>query len=157
MSWNRENNNLLLFLELQQITNILPVVGNSASHYYSWATALWSYDCGVPLFAEGYVETRKKQRKLYSLSWLLMYYLKHPRKRRTSVIKLTNTGNLIDIKNKARLIVFLMWSQITFKSVSLTWKLIAKHTLGLKYYFVFHFFHFFYITSMHKLKERRYK
>ena len=44
---------------LWQITNILPVVGNSASHYYSWATALWSYDCGVPLFAEGYVETRK--------------------------------------------------------------------------------------------------
>ena len=59
MSWNRENNHLLLFLQLQQITNILPVVGNSASHYYSWATSLWSYDCGVPLFAEGYDETRK--------------------------------------------------------------------------------------------------
>ena len=75
---------------------ILPVVGNSASHYCSWATARWSYDCGVPLFAEGYVETRKKQRKLYSLSWLLMYYSKHARKQKTSVIKqLTQATYLI--------------------------------------------------------------
>ena len=54
---------------------ILPVVGNSASHYYSWATALWSYDCGVPLFAEGCVETRKSGANCNLLSWLCYWFI----------------------------------------------------------------------------------
>ena len=54
---------------------ILPVVGNLALHYCSWETALWSSDCGVPLFAEGYVETRKSGANCNLLSWLYYWFI----------------------------------------------------------------------------------